>query len=93
MIKIFRLLLGAFLGGIFALGIGLMFHLSFLIWFLFIPGMILGVFVANSIGNDGKAKGTSANIADELFKLKSLQDKGVITQDEFEEQKTRLLKR
>jgi len=55
--------------------------------------MILGVFVANSIGNDGKAKGTSANIADELFKLKSLQDKGVITQDEFEEQKTRLLKR
>ena len=53
----------------------------------------IDVYKRQSIGNDGKAKGTSANIADELFKLKSLQDKGVITQDEFEEQKTRLLKR
>jgi len=40
-----------------------------------------------------KAPGASASIADELIKLKSLLDSGVITQAEFDSQKAKLLNR
>ena len=46
--------------------------------------------VANAVG--GAAEGNKLSVADELMKLKELLDSGVLTQDEFDQQKKKLIK-
>jgi predicted PilT family ATPase len=46
----------------------------------------------NQLYNEGQTIGTSAlNTADELEKLHSLKEKGIITNEEFEQRKKKLL--
>lgn len=56
-------------------------------FFLAVIGLIIALVLPNK--NDGRHQ---AATADSLFKYKELLDKGVITQEEFEQKKTELLK-
>ena len=47
--------------------------------------------MANAISSSGSSKSVQISVADELRKLKDLLDIGVITQQEFEKQKSKLL--
>jgi hypothetical protein len=47
--------------------------------------------MANAISSSGSSKTVQISVADELRKLKDLLDIGVITQQEFEKQKSKLL--
>lgn len=46
-----------------------------------------------AMNNSDLSKGSGRSVADELTKLKALLDQGVLTQEEFDAQKAKLLKR
>ena len=56
--------------------------------FLFIPALIVALCISDVLNNNVT---TSFSASDELLKYKSLLDCGAITQEEFDEQKMRLL--
>lgn len=66
-----------------------------------IPGGIFGAVVTNSINNKNKAEMSNANpsimikeekiLVEQLTELKDLLDKGILTQEEFDEQKKKIL--
>lgn len=51
-----------------------------------------GEAIASSFARSMEGNRSNYSVADELTKLKSLKDQGVLTQEEFDEQKRRLLK-
>lgn len=63
----------------------------FFISFLLVLTAIVMIFFANRANSSGRAVTTEESKADELAKMKKLMDQGVITPEEFEEQKRKLL--
>jgi len=53
---------------------------------------ILEIIIDNQDNLNKKSKETEISISDELLKLNDLKEKGIITQDEFEKQKKKILK-
>lgn len=64
-------------------------------WFLFsiILSPLLGLILVLALGRPADKRGTAprANVGDELTKLAALRDSGVLTDEEFEQQKASLL--
>lgn len=61
---------------------------------LFMPGAIVGAIIGASVGdteNKDKNKDEFGQTANELFKYKQLLDSGIITKEEFDEQKKKIL--
>lgn len=63
----------------------------FFISFLLVLTAIVMIFFANRANSSGRVVTTEESKADELAKMKKLMDQGVITPEEFEEQKRKLL--
>lgn len=69
-------------------------ELLFLFFIIGIPVILIVVFVKYLNGrNNSKSKLLNASTVDELEKLYSLKEKGIITQEEFDNKKAQFLSR